>query len=146
LLTNFVPVFSNRLATDLSFIEELLSIFATADPISEYGLLAFSSIFQFVVQSSNGFVFVRITDKLSLMTHLLHHIDANPIFELLIALTTKVLAPTTQFLEAVDSSAFLLRSFTDDDDRNARLLELVNGLIHTSVPSDGIFLPVLDLE
>jgi hypothetical protein len=145
IFTTFVPAFSNRLGTDVSFIEELLSIFTLSDPISEYSLLSFSSIFQCLVQSSSGFVFGRITDKLSLMTHLLAHINTNPIFELLTAFTTKVSAPITQFLENTDSTILILKSFVSEEETNARLLELLIGLVNNSVPSDTLFLPLLDL-
>jgi hypothetical protein len=145
-LTNFVPIFSNQLGTNRQFVTVLLSVFQLPGSISDYNLLAFSRIFQFLVQASQGFVFMSIPDKVGLMTNLIKYLGNLPVFELITELTSKNSQPVRQFLEAVDISNRLLQSLSDDELSNCQLLKLLTSLVSSTLLSEILVRPLLDLD
>jgi hypothetical protein len=65
-LTNTAPMFTNPLTTNRRFLQDLLSALPGTSPATDYNILSFCRIFDFIVQTSTGFVFLNITDRATL--------------------------------------------------------------------------------
>jgi hypothetical protein len=143
-LTNLAPLFSNPLATNRIFLADLFTALPDTEPASEYNLLAFSRIFHFIVQLSNGFVFLNIPDKAQFINHLIALLDHSSIFELISNLTTNISQPVMTFLESVSASTVFMNSLSDDILLNSRILQLLSYLFTTNLPSETLLKPLAE--
>jgi hypothetical protein len=60
-LTNIAPAFTNPLTTNRNFLQDLLSALPGTSPATDYNILSFHRIFDLIIQTSTGFVFLNIT-------------------------------------------------------------------------------------
>jgi hypothetical protein len=77
-LTNTAAMFTNALTTNRRFLQDLLSALPGTSPATDYNILSFCRIFDFIVQTSTGFVFLNITDRATLFGRLAALLERGP--------------------------------------------------------------------
>jgi hypothetical protein len=107
-LTNTAPMFTNPLTTNRRFVHDPLSALPGTSPARDYNILSFCRIFDFIVQTSTGFVFLNTTDRATLFSRLVALLERGPVFELLSRLTTGVAPPVMAFLESARATTVLM--------------------------------------
>jgi hypothetical protein len=143
-LTNAAPMFTNPLPTNRRFLQDLFSALPDPSSATDYNILSFCRIFDFIVQASNGFVFLNIPDRSTLFGRLIALLDRGPVFGLLSNLTTGIAPPVMAFLESVRATTALMGALSGDFFLDGGILSLLVNLVTTNLPSELLLKPLAD--
>lgn len=125
LLTTQSPLFSSRFTTNSSFIEKINS-FISKENLPTDVVNTFCLIFEFLIKSTNGLIFIHYPEREKLTMRLTRYINEVSVYDLLVYITGSPFNPITSFLIDTKAANYFLDNIKNDERYIMLLSNIVN--------------------
>ena len=109
LTTQNLP-FTVQLTTNRTFLLKLMSYLKDPQASQDYILTTFCAIFEFIISSTNGLIFIHLPEKDQFISRLVQYISNNAVYNFLQFLTTSQNQVVNDYLTNSQASLVILNS------------------------------------
>ncbi|OHT17593.1 hypothetical protein TRFO_00849 [Tritrichomonas foetus] len=129
ILKNSIPSFTSQLTTNRTYLLKLMSFIELNEPCNDLLLATFCSIFEFIVSSSSGFIFIHLPEKDMFISRLISHLIHNSVYNFLIFLSLSPNQVVIDYLTNSQAVLILMKSIGSDSIINERIFHILAKIV-----------------